>query len=60
MSRARAAEPVMVTSISVVPEEWFRLKQLALDQRMSVSSIIRDAIHDVLVKHDRRKDRAGA
>jgi len=59
MSRARAAEPVMVTSISVVPEEWFRLRRLALDQRVSVSAIIRDAIHNVLINHD-RKDRAGA
>jgi hypothetical protein len=59
MSRPRAAEPVMVTSISVVPEEWFRLRRLALDQRVSVSAIIRDAIHNVLINHD-RKDRAGA
>jgi hypothetical protein len=59
MSHPKAAEQVMVTSISVVPEEWFRLRQLALDQRVSVSSLVRDAIRHVLAKHD-RKSRAGA
>jgi hypothetical protein len=59
MSRPKAAVPTMMTSVLVVPDEWFRLKQLALDQRVSLSALVRDAVHDMLVKHD-RKARAGA
>ena len=59
MSRPKPVVPTMPTSIVVVPDDWFRLKQLALDQRVSVSSLVRDAVHDMLAKQD-RKDRAGA
>ena len=59
MSRPKPAVPTQITTIMVVPDEWYRLKQLTLDQRTSVSSILRAAIHDVVVKHA-RKDRAGA
>jgi hypothetical protein len=59
MFRPKAAVPSMITTIMVVPDEWHRLKQLALDQRTSVSALLRDVVHDLLVRHD-RKARAGA
>jgi hypothetical protein len=59
MSRPKAIVPTMPTSVVVVPADWFRLKQLALDERVSVSALVRDAVHDFLAKHD-GKDRAVA
>jgi hypothetical protein len=59
MSRPKPIVPTMPTSIVVVPDDWFRLKQLALDRRVSVSALVRDAVHELLAKQD-PKDRAGA